>query len=99
MVIDFGAVARLPDGLPRPLSEMVRLALDNRSDDLLALLRREGFVRAGSTLGAAEAEAYLSPFTEAAGEPRPSGSTVAGCRARPNASAICAAPSSTPDAS
>jgi predicted unusual protein kinase regulating ubiquinone biosynthesis (AarF/ABC1/UbiB family) len=64
MVIDFGAVARLPDGLPRPLSEMVRLALENRSDDLLALLRREGFLRAGSTLGAEEAEAYLSPFTE-----------------------------------
>ena len=64
MVVDFGAVARLPDGLPRPLSIMVRLALENRSDDLLELLRNEGFVRAGSKLGAREAEAYLSPFTD-----------------------------------
>ncbi len=64
MVIDFGAVARLPDGLPRPLSVMVRLALENRSDELLELLRDEKFLRTGSTLGAEEAVAYLSPFTE-----------------------------------
>ena len=42
LVIDFGAVARLPEGLPRPLSMMVRLALENRPDDLLALLRARG---------------------------------------------------------
>ena len=42
LVLDFGAVARLPDGLPRPLSIMVRLALENRPADLLALLRGEG---------------------------------------------------------
>jgi predicted unusual protein kinase regulating ubiquinone biosynthesis (AarF/ABC1/UbiB family) len=64
MVIDYGAVARLPEGLPRPLSIMVRLALENRPDDLLRLLRDEGFVRPTSTLGAEEAEAYLAPFTE-----------------------------------
>ncbi|MDN5933064.1 MAG: AarF/UbiB family protein [Pseudonocardia sp.] len=64
MVIDFGAVARLPNGMPRPLSEMVRLALADRPDDLLDLLRDEGFVRAGSGLTAAEAVAYLAPFTE-----------------------------------
>jgi predicted unusual protein kinase regulating ubiquinone biosynthesis (AarF/ABC1/UbiB family) len=64
MVIDFGAVARLPDGMPRPLSEMLRLALLERPADLLAHLRREGFVRAGSAMTAAEAMAYLAPFTE-----------------------------------
>jgi predicted unusual protein kinase regulating ubiquinone biosynthesis (AarF/ABC1/UbiB family) len=64
MVIDFGAVARLPHGMPRPLSEMVRLALADRPDDLLDLLRNEGFVRAGSTITSAEAVAYLAPFTE-----------------------------------
>lgn len=64
MVIDFGAVARLPDGMPRPLSEMLRLALAERPVDLLAHLQREGFVRTGSQMTADEAMAYLAPFTE-----------------------------------
>ena len=64
MVIDFGAVARLPDGLPRPLTVMTRLALQNRPDDLLRLLRDEGFVLPGSLLEAEDAMAYLAPFTE-----------------------------------
>lgn len=64
MVIDFGAVARLPGGMPRPLSEMVRLALEGRPADLLTLLRDEGFVRPGSGMTADEAVAYLAPFTE-----------------------------------
>jgi predicted unusual protein kinase regulating ubiquinone biosynthesis (AarF/ABC1/UbiB family) len=64
LVLDFGAVARLPDGLPRPLVVMVRLALEDRPDDLLALLRREGFVLPGSAITGREAIAYLAPFTE-----------------------------------
>jgi len=64
LVLDFGAVARLPDGLPRPLSIMVRLALENRPDDLLTLLRREGFVLPGSAMTGDDAIAYLAPFTE-----------------------------------
>jgi predicted unusual protein kinase regulating ubiquinone biosynthesis (AarF/ABC1/UbiB family) len=64
LVLDFGAVARLPEGLPRPLSMMVRLALEDRPDDLLDLLRRENFVLPGTDLGASEVLAYLAPFTE-----------------------------------
>ncbi|MEN3267116.1 AarF/UbiB family protein [Pseudonocardia sp.] len=64
MVIDYGAVARLPEGLPRPLSVMVRLALEDKPDELLALLRDNGFVRAGSPLRAEDAVTYLAPFTE-----------------------------------
>jgi len=64
MVIDFGAVARLPDGLPQPLTVMTRLALQDRPDDLLRLLRGEGFVLPGSLLEAEDAMAYLAPFTE-----------------------------------
>jgi predicted unusual protein kinase regulating ubiquinone biosynthesis (AarF/ABC1/UbiB family) len=64
MVLDYGAVARLPDGLPRPLSVMVRLALENRPAALLQLLRDNGFLRTGSTLAAEEAIEYLAPFTE-----------------------------------
>jgi len=64
LVIDYGAVARLPDGLPRPLSEMTRLALLERPGELIALLRREGFVLAGSATTGEDAMAYLAPFTE-----------------------------------
>jgi predicted unusual protein kinase regulating ubiquinone biosynthesis (AarF/ABC1/UbiB family) len=64
MVLDYGAVARLPAGLPRPLSVMVRLALENRPAALLQLLRENGFLRAGSPLPAEEAIEYLAPFTE-----------------------------------
>lgn len=63
-VLDFGAVARLPDGIPAPLGRMTRLALDGRSDELLALLAAEGFVRKGMTLHAEDVLAYLAPFTE-----------------------------------
>ena len=64
MVIDYGAVARLPEGLPRPLTMMTRLALENRPDDLLQLLRDEGFVLPGTTVRAEDTVAYLAPFTE-----------------------------------
>lgn len=64
MVIDFGAVARLPEGMPRPLSEMLRLALVAPPAELLAHLRKEGFVRDGAGMTAEEAKAYLAPFTE-----------------------------------
>ncbi|MFD9894400.1 ABC1 kinase family protein [Amycolatopsis sp. NPDC059027] len=63
-VIDFGGVARLPDGIPAHLGEMTRLALDGDSDKLMRLLRECGFVRAGTELDADEVLAYLSPFTE-----------------------------------
>ncbi len=43
-MIDFGAVARLPDGIPRPLGRILRFAADRRADELLELLLAEGFV-------------------------------------------------------
>jgi len=64
LVIDFGAVARLPDGLPRPLSDMTRLALQQRPDDLLALLRHHHFVLPNSSTSGEDAMAYLAPFAE-----------------------------------
>jgi predicted unusual protein kinase regulating ubiquinone biosynthesis (AarF/ABC1/UbiB family) len=63
-VIDFGAVARLPDGVPRVLGVMTRLAVDRRGEELLELARAEGFIRPGTRLLAEDMLAYLSPFTE-----------------------------------
>jgi predicted unusual protein kinase regulating ubiquinone biosynthesis (AarF/ABC1/UbiB family) len=63
-VLDFGACSRLPEGIPRPLGVLTRLALDGKSDELLDLLRREHFVRPGTELHAADVLSYLAPFTE-----------------------------------
>ncbi|GLZ30765.1 ABC transporter ATP-binding protein [Lentzea sp. NBRC 105346] len=63
-VIDFGAVARLPDGLPKTLGRMTRLALEGRSNDLLDLLRSENFIREGTVLHAEDVLGYLAPFVE-----------------------------------
>jgi predicted unusual protein kinase regulating ubiquinone biosynthesis (AarF/ABC1/UbiB family) len=65
-VIDFGAVAQLPDGLPPAHGRMMRLALEGRSCELLELLRDEQFIRADARQQP-EAEhvyAYLAPFVE-----------------------------------
>ena len=63
-VIDFGAVARLPDGLPEPVGRLTRLALDGEAEEVLAGLRREGFVRPDVAADAARVLRYLRPMLE-----------------------------------
>ncbi|MGW4490072.1 ABC1 kinase family protein [Amycolatopsis sp. NPDC004368] len=63
-VLDFGGVAKLPNGIPRHLGEMTRLALDGESADLMRLLRENHFVRTDSDLAADEVLTYLAPFVE-----------------------------------
>jgi len=62
-VLDYGAVARLPDhGLPEPMGRLIRTAID---DDPVALeegLRAEGFVRDRTRLDADLLLDYLRPF-------------------------------------
>jgi predicted unusual protein kinase regulating ubiquinone biosynthesis (AarF/ABC1/UbiB family) len=64
IVIDFGAVARLPAGMPPTLGTMTRLALQDRPQELLAVMREAGFVRPGPTLNAEAVLEYLSPFVD-----------------------------------
>lgn len=63
-VIDFGAVNRLPDGLPKTMGRMLRLALEDRAEELLELLRSDRFVQTESTLRAEDVQAYLGPFVD-----------------------------------
>lgn len=63
-VLDFGACARLPGGIPRPLGVMTRLALEGRKEELLRLLRDEDFIRPGTELDAGDVLDYLVPFTD-----------------------------------
>ncbi|WP_019819207.1 ABC1 kinase family protein [Saccharomonospora saliphila] len=62
-VIDFGAVAALPDGAPRSLGVLMRLVLQGRSDELFDVLRSEGFVRPGSRIDADDVYRWLLPLT------------------------------------
>jgi len=61
-VIDFGAVARLPEGLPEPVGRLARLALEGKASEVLAGLRREGFVKPDLDVDADEILGYLMPL-------------------------------------
>ncbi|MFN2496600.1 MAG: ABC1 kinase family protein [Pseudonocardiaceae bacterium] len=63
-VVDFGAAARLPGGAPRTLGVATRLAVEERAEELLELLRSEGFVRPNMQLRADDVMAYLRPFAD-----------------------------------
>jgi predicted unusual protein kinase regulating ubiquinone biosynthesis (AarF/ABC1/UbiB family) len=47
-MIDFGAAAALPDGIPPVLVEILRLTADQDAEALDVLLRREGFLAPGA---------------------------------------------------
>ncbi|MDT7598047.1 MAG: hypothetical protein QOK26_124, partial [Pseudonocardiales bacterium] len=58
-VIDFGAVTRLPDGIPRPLGQILRLAADERAGEMMELLRREGFIGLEDQVTAVDVMHYI----------------------------------------
>ena len=64
IVIDFGAVAPLPDGLPVELGMMIRLARDKNYDELLPAMDRIGFVRAGEQLPVEAVDEMLAQYVE-----------------------------------
>ncbi|HEV2087506.1 MAG TPA: AarF/ABC1/UbiB kinase family protein [Cryptosporangiaceae bacterium] len=63
-VIDFGAVARLPKGLPEPVGRLVRLALRGDADAVLEGLRREGFVKPDVDVDAEAVLDFVAPMLE-----------------------------------
>ena len=64
-VLDFGAVARLPErALPAALGRLLRLAADDDPEALAAKLRDEGFIKKGITLDPTLVADYLAPFAE-----------------------------------
>ncbi len=64
-VIDFGAVARLPNGSPEPIGRITRMALDGDTDGVLAAMYAENFIRPGITIADPRAVLqYLLPILE-----------------------------------
>ncbi len=65
-VLDFGAVAHLPDGLPTAMGHLLRIAMHNDADGVLDGLREEGFVKPHIALDAQALLDYLTPLVEPA---------------------------------
>jgi predicted unusual protein kinase regulating ubiquinone biosynthesis (AarF/ABC1/UbiB family) len=63
-VIDYGAVNRLPEGLPPAMGTLVSAALSGMSHELEAGLRQEGFIKPSMSLDADALLEYLEPFIE-----------------------------------
>jgi predicted unusual protein kinase regulating ubiquinone biosynthesis (AarF/ABC1/UbiB family) len=64
VVLDYGAVNRLPDGLPKPIGPLVALALEGEAEAVLAGLRDEGFVRPEVEVDAQAVLDYVTPMLE-----------------------------------
>lgn len=66
-VLDYGAVARLPDReFPRALGRLVRIASRDDFDSLAEEMRADGFIRDKVRVDAERLRDYLSPFIEPA---------------------------------
>ncbi|ARQ68717.1 ABC1 kinase family protein [Streptomyces marincola] len=65
-VMDFGAVDRLPEGLPPAIGPALRMSIDGRAEDVHAQLVAEGFVRPDVDLDPREVLDYLLPIIEPA---------------------------------
>lgn len=64
-VLDFGAVARLPErGLPAPMGRLMKLCMAGDADAVLQGLRDEGFIKERTRIDPQLLIDYLSPFVE-----------------------------------
>jgi predicted unusual protein kinase regulating ubiquinone biosynthesis (AarF/ABC1/UbiB family) len=66
-VVDFGLVARMPDGLPSAMGRILRIAQRGDAHQVAQQLHLEGFV--ASDIDAADLLEYLAPFVEPASVP------------------------------
>jgi len=62
--LDFGAVSKLPNGLPRPMGTLLRVAQLGDSEQVIAGLREEGFIKPNISIEPAQLLNYLAPFVE-----------------------------------
>jgi predicted unusual protein kinase regulating ubiquinone biosynthesis (AarF/ABC1/UbiB family) len=63
-VLDFGAVNRLPDGLPDSMGGLLASALDGDHETVVAGLRSEGFIKSSISIDGKALLAYLDPFLD-----------------------------------
>ncbi len=66
-VLDYGAVARLPDGkMPASLGRLGRISLHDDYEEVVAYLREDGFLKQNIRMSPEQLKNYLGPFMEPA---------------------------------
>jgi len=65
-VLDFGAVKRLPEGMPPVIGQLLTLALAGNAVGVVTGLREEGFIKSSIEVDPEGLLTYLSPFLEPA---------------------------------
>jgi predicted unusual protein kinase regulating ubiquinone biosynthesis (AarF/ABC1/UbiB family) len=68
-VVDYGLVARLPNGLPPLMGEILRYAVDDDYTAVLDGMRNAGFFKQSTVIDEEELQRYLGPFVEPARTP------------------------------
>lgn len=63
-VIDFGAVAPLPGGMPRELGQMLRYAVDRDYDKLLPTMEKIGFIQKGEKVSTTDIDDMLKQYVQ-----------------------------------
>ena len=63
-VLDFGAVNRLPEGLPASMGQILTAALSRSGDELVAVLRANGFIKKGIDVDPDGLVEYLQPLVQ-----------------------------------
>jgi predicted unusual protein kinase regulating ubiquinone biosynthesis (AarF/ABC1/UbiB family) len=64
VVIDFGAVAPLPEGLPIEMGIMIRLAMERNYDLLMPTMEKVGFIQKGEQLSIEDIDEMLAQYVE-----------------------------------
>jgi predicted unusual protein kinase regulating ubiquinone biosynthesis (AarF/ABC1/UbiB family) len=63
-ILDFGAVNRLPNGLPDSMGALLGRALDGDHEAVVAGLRAEGFIKSSISIDGTALLTYLDPFLD-----------------------------------
>ena len=61
-IVDFGAVAHLPDGMPMPIGKMLKAAVAEDYESVVDGLIEEGFIKNPENIEVETIAEYLSPF-------------------------------------
>lgn len=69
LVLDFGATAEFPDGLPKSMGALLNIAMNGDESGIVAGLRAEGFIKPNINLDPKSLLNYLAPFTEPSAVP------------------------------
>jgi len=65
-VLDFGAVARLPEGFPPAMGQLLAIAMTGDAERVIEVMRSQNFILPDVEISPTAVLNYLSPFTEPA---------------------------------